>query len=402
MPAPRWTTQIPLPWDVERCLGASAFIPGSQWVPATDVAWLPFSVSGFAVSTAERTLVTASGERWGCGSVDQRTAVTDWRSAVDARCAVRDLRALLRSVGFIGWIPAVRRRAASYVATYDKIVPPIVESAVSNPARRTYVTTALRSAGVKLCFLVAGYTAMAGVRLRTDLGVLAGPVTRAYDDLLDDFGSDDLDRRLAELFRGGVFDPVGDMERLFYGLYREIERRLNRPASDPIFAALRRLHEFQVRSRRQYNPEIQDAELAEITLGKGAYGTVVMFALAQPRMSRAEFALLCELGGVLQQLDDYQDVELDRRADVTTAATRGKLTLSHICRRLHELAPALRAHYGRVRPLYAVIYVYLWICFLRRHWPRLGTGRRTPRTPLGILLRPGDNLVQRAMDRNRK
>lgn len=314
----------------------------------------------------------------------------------------RDLHALLRSVGFVGRIPAVRRRAASYVATYDEIAAPIVESIVDDPVRRAHIAAALRSAGVKLCFLIAGYAAMAGIRLRVDLGVLAGAITRAYDDLLDDFGGHELDHRLAELFRGGNFHPAGDMERLFHGLYREIERRLGRPASDPIFSALRRLHEFQVGSRRQRDPEIPNAELARITLGKGAYGTVVMFALTRPRMGQAELALLCELGGVLQQLDDYQDVELDRQAGVTTAATRGQLTLSHICCRLRELAPALRAHYGWVRPLYAVVYVYLWFCFLRRHWPRLGAGGGTARTPLGIVLRPGDNLAQQADDRHRR
>lgn len=318
------------------------------------------------------------------------------------RGAGHDVGALLRSIGFAGRIPAVRRRARAYVALYDEVIAPIVESTVDNPARRAHVAGALRSAGVKLCFLIAGYADMAGIRLRADLGVLAGAITRVYDDLLDDFGGDELDRRLAVLFLGGEFHPAGDVERLFHGLYREVERRLARPASDPVFAALRRLHEFQIRSRRQHDPRIPTEELAEITLGKGAYGTAVMFGLTRPEMSDAELALVCELGGVLQQLDDYQDVELDRQAGVTTAATRGQLTLGHICRRLRELAPALRAYYGRVRPLYAVVYVYLWICFLRRRWPRLGLGNGKARTPLGVLFRPGDNLGQRAEDRHKR
>ncbi|HEX2133072.1 MAG TPA: hypothetical protein VHH15_16115 [Actinophytocola sp.] len=330
--------------------------------------------------------------------MDQRTAATGSRSAAGGTGP--DLRALLRSAGFAGRIPAVRRRASTYVATYDEIVAPIVESTVDDPARRAHVAGALRSAGVKLCFLIAGYAATAGVRLRVDLGVLAGAITRSYDDLLDEVGGDELGRRLADLFRGGDFHPAGDLERLFHGLYREVERRLDRPASDPIFAALRRLHEFQLRSRRQRDPRIPAAELAEVTLGKGAHGTVVLFALTKPAMGETELALLRELGGVLQQLDDYEDVELDRRAGITTAATRGQLTLSDICRRLRELAPTLRAHYGRVRPLYAVVYVYLWFCFLRRRWPRTRTRGGTARTPLGILFRAGDNVGQRAQDRH--
>ncbi len=334
--------------------------------------------------------------------MDQRTAATGSRSAAVAGGTGHDLRALVRSIGFGGRIPGVRRRASSYVAIYDAVIAPIIESTVDDPVRRAHVAAALRSAGVKLCFLIEGYAAMAGIRLRTDLGVLAGAITRVYDDLLDDFGGDELDRRLAGLFRGGDFHPVGDVERLFHGLYREVERRLARPASDPIFTALRRLHEFQIRSRRQRDPGIPAEELAEITLGKGGYGTLVLFALTRPRMGEAELALVRELGGVLQQLDDYQDVELDRQAGVTTAATRGHLTLGHICHRLRELAPELRACYGRVRPFYAVVYVYLWVCFLRRRWPRVGTGGGTARTPLGVLFRPGDNLGQRAEDRHKR
>jgi hypothetical protein len=332
--------------------------------------------------------------------VDQRAARTGSRSTTATGGTGSDLLALVRSLGFAGRVPAVRRRAAAYLAAHEDIVSPIISSTVDDLVRREHVAGVLRSAGVKLCFLIAGYTAMAGIPLRVDLGVLAGAITRVYDDLLDDIGGDELDRRLAELFRGGSFHPTNDLERLFAGLYREVERRLARPPSDPIFAALRRLHEFQIRSRRQRDPRIPPAELAEITRGKGAYGTVVLLALARPAMGEREIALLRELGAVLQQLDDCQDVELDRRAGVTTTATRGDLTLGDVCYRLRALAPALRAYYGRVRPLYAVVYVYLWFCFVRRRWPRLGTGGGTARTPVGILLRPGDNVGQRARDRH--
>jgi hypothetical protein len=334
--------------------------------------------------------------------VDQRAAAAGSRSHAGAAAGGTrsDLLALVRSIGFAGRVPAVRRRARDYLATYEEVIAPIIRSTVDDPARRAHVAGVLRSAGVKLCFLIAGYAAMARIPLRVDLGVLAGAITRAYDDLLDDVGGDELDRRLAELFRGGSFHPANDLERLFHGLYREVERRLDRRPSDPIFAALRRLHEFQVRSRRQRDPRIPAGELDEITRGKGAYGTVVLLALTKPGMGEEELALLRELGAVLQQLDDCQDVELDRRAGVTTAATRGQLTLGDICRRLRELAPALRQHYGRVRPLYAVVYVYLWFCFVRRRWPGLGTEAGRARTPVGILLRPGDNLGQRAKDRH--
>ncbi|MCK2239226.1 MULTISPECIES: class 1 isoprenoid biosynthesis enzyme [unclassified Crossiella] len=312
-----------------------------------------------------------------------------------------DLGALLRWTRFAGRIPRVPARAAEYAGQYDRVIAPIMESTVDS-ARRERIGRALKAASVKLGFLLGGYAAMAGLPLRSDLAALSGAVTRAYDDLIDDFGSPELDRRLAELFRGGDFQPAGDLERLFHGLFREVERRLGRDRGDPIFTALRELHGCQVESRlRQGDPAIPAAELARITAGKGGFGTVVLFALVKPGMPERELALVHELGGVLQQLDDYQDVELDRRAGVVTAATRDGLTLAQVCTGLRALAPRLYAHYGRVRPLYAVVYAYLWASFLRRHLPRLGSGGGTPRGPLGFLLRPGDNLVQPAAHRRR-
>lgn len=312
-----------------------------------------------------------------------------------------DLLALLRWTRFAGRIPRIPARAEEYAHQYDTVIAPIVESTVDS-ARRAQVGRALKAASVKLGFLLGGYAELAGFGLPPDIAALSGAATRAYDDLLDDFGSPELDARLAELFQGKEFRAQGEMERLFLGLFREVERRLARAPDDPIFAALRGLHDCQVRSRlRQGDPAISAAELAEITAGKGGYGTVVLFALVRPEMPAAEVALVHELGGVLQRLDDYQDVELDRRAGVVTAATREGLTLGQVCAELRALAPRLRRHFGRVRPLYAVVYAFLWASFLRRRLPALGSGGRAARTPLGFLLRPGDNLVQKARFRRR-
>ncbi|MBE1577749.1 hypothetical protein H4W30_004809 [Amycolatopsis roodepoortensis] len=46
-------------------------------------------------------------------------------------------------------------------------------------------------------FLIEAYAAMAGVPFRADLAVLGGAVARLYDDLLDEYGSEDLAGRLS-------------------------------------------------------------------------------------------------------------------------------------------------------------------------------------------------------------
>jgi len=165
------------------------------------------------------------------------------------------------------------------------------------------------------------------------------------------------------------------------------------------------LHRYQVLSRQQKDPLISEEVLAEITLGKGGYGVVVLFSLMRPSMGAAEHQLIMELGGVLQLLDDYQDFELDRQNRVCTAATRRCLELSDISSRLCQLRVNFVDFYGRrqTRRFFAVIYATLWISFLRRRWPRLGTRVRPPHrrgtSPLGVLVVPGDNVVQKAAQR---
>lgn len=322
-------------------------------------------------------------ERWSAttGSADRCPACA-WSWTLPSRAARmvgmggtgRDLWALARSAGMAGFVPKVRRRSRRYAESYDRFVQPLVEATVSDPARRTHVTAALRAAVTKLGFLLAGYADMAGVAFREDVAALAGAVTRLYDDLIDEFGGDKLDERLAVLFAGGPFVPCSDLEDLLYKVYRELERRIGRDPADPVFTALRAMHDYQTRSKRQQDPAIPAAVLAEITEGKGGNAVVVLFGLMRPAMNEPETRLVWRLGGLLQLLDDYQDVVLDRRTGLTTAVTRGDVTLSEICRRLRELRPAMRAHYGRIRPFFAVVYAVLWFSFVRHHWPEFGDG----------------------------
>lgn len=314
----------------------------------------------------------------------------------------QDIGALTRSIRLAGVVPAVRRRAADYLITYDQVVAPIVESTLDDPEQRDHVGHLLRAAGIKLGFLISGYAAMAGVPFRADLALLGSAAGRVYDDLVDDFGCDELDRRLAILFEGGTFVPRSGVERLLHELYQQVERRLGRDRDDPIFGALVALHKYQTRSRRQNDPAIPATTLADITHGKGGHATVVLFALTRPAMSDHEVAVIHELGGLLQLVDDYQDVVLDRQAGITTAVTRGEVTLRDICRQLRDLRSTLRGTYERVRPLFSVVYVILWMSFLRRHWPRLGTVGSPNGTPLDVLLRPGDNLLQKASQRRQQ
>jgi hypothetical protein len=322
---------------------------------------------------------------------------------------IKDLMTLMRSAGLAVGLPhtirSARGNAEEFVRSFERIVKPVIEDTVKDLQIRNQVHDSLLSASTKLSFLIAGYAAMTSAQFQVELSVLGSALARLYDDMFDEVGGQYLDERLAELFSGGDFSPVNDAELLFLHLYRETDQRLGRRGDDPVYSSLIGLHRYQIMSRQQKDPLISQEMLTEITLGKGGYGMAVLFCMMRPSMGAAEHELIMDLGGTLQLLDDYQDFELDRRNGVCTAATRHGLELSHITSRLSRLRLALIDSYGRrqTQRFLAVVYATLWISFLRRRWPRLGTRvppeRRHKASPLSVLVTPGDNMIQKAAQR---
>lgn len=307
---------------------------------------------------------------------------------VRATGALHDLGVLLCHMRWARPIPGVRKLARRYVTEFDEVVLPLVVGAgMAEDGERSGVAAALRAAGVKLGFLTAGFAAMAGVPVRADLAMLTGAITRVYDDLFDKFGSADLDARLGQLFRGGRFEPANPIEALFLAIYAGILARVDREPDDPVFTALSMLHAYQIHSREQAAPDVDDATIERITRGKGGYGIVVLFDVATAPLDPTGIRLIHQLGALLQLLDDYQDTEGDIAAGIATSATRGRAALDEICAGLRALGPRLRARYGDPAPLYAVLYATLWMSFLRRRCGALGVRMSPPRRPMGILLR---------------
>lgn len=307
---------------------------------------------------------------------------------VRARGALRDLGVLLRHMSWARPVPGVRGLARHFVTEFDHVVLPLVARAgLDADGARSRAAAALRAAGVKLGFLATGFADMAGVPVRADLAVLTGAITRVYDDLFDRFAGADLGERLDLLFREGTFEPVNPVEALFAAIYTEIVSRVAREPDDPVFTALSVLHHYQVRSREQTVPDIDDATIERITRGKGGYGVVVLFDVATAPLDAVGSRLIHRLGALLQLLDDYQDVKDDAEAGIATAATRGGTTLDGICTSLRELRPHLRAHYGDPTPLYAVLYATLWMAFIHRRWGVIGARMPPPLRPMAILLR---------------
>lgn len=304
----------------------------------------------------------------------------------------------------LGWPSVyrfVRREVNEIIEVFDRTVGPIVDRSIDGAPRRQEVSRILLSTSVKVCLAMSGYAQAAGVAFQADRAVLGSSFTRVYDDLFDNFQVPSLDERLTILFDGGSFHPQSDAEAVLLGLYRAIEAALRREESHPVYAALRRMHRFQMQSRQQRGSDVSGQDLRRITRGKGGLGTVTLFGLLRPALSPDDQRLLMELGDVLQVLDDYHDVALDRAAGVATEVTEGTVTLTETGRRIGRLHREFRQQYlgcdrGR---LFGMLFMMLARALLpptaepRRH--RFGAPGRRGHRPVGPD--PGDRRPHRLL-----
>ncbi|MBC2906143.1 class 1 isoprenoid biosynthesis enzyme [Streptomyces cupreus] len=286
---------------------------------------------------------------------------------------------------------------------YEQVVAPLVAQSLSDPLERARVDGSLRVMSVKFGLAMLSYARLTGHRLQPDVAVLAGAVTRLYDDLIDGDGAGAGDRagagdgngtrdpaaddRLGDLMGNRAFVPGTPAELLLGRLVHGIERTLAHPPHESVFMALVSLHEYQVLSRRQREPDVPLDVLEKITRGKGAAAHLILCGLVKPRLEPAERELVMDLGEILQSLDDYMDVEFDRGNGVTTLVSCGALTLPGIARRLRAARPRLAAvHGGRgARPYCGMLYFLLLQAWVSRRLPVLGRLARRPARRSAVL-----------------
>jgi hypothetical protein len=275
---------------------------------------------------------------------------------------------------------------------FDRLMPPILDGALADGVLRDHVRGALRVWSVKGGHIIAAYAAMAGLPHPTDLSVLAGSFGRLYDDLLDEARRPGITDRLDALLQGRAFVPADDLEGLLATLYAAIAERLARPQDDPVHAVLRRLHYYQVRSRPYRGHLMSDAELHEVTARKGALSLTLLCCLVRPDMPVEEQLVIGGLGATLQLIDDYQDFDIDRRRGITTPATRCRIGVLDLSRRILAAEPEFRRLYGAraARPFLDELWLFLPIAFMARHRPCGRPGRPgRSRCPLWLLVRRG-------------
>jgi hypothetical protein len=298
------------------------------------------------------------------------------------REGIKDAFALVRcshlAVGFPVVMCFALRRLGPLGVAYDSVVHPIVVCALSDPSERERVDSALRAASIKFGTAMLCYARLTGCEEHLDLAVLAGAVTRLYDDLIDGTVDSELDRRLGFLFKERPFEPESDLESLHGELIKEIRLRRRVPACDIMSWALNELHEWQLLSRKQRERGIPVNLLQEIQKNKGAMAYLAFCALVHEEMDEAERKIVASLGEVFQAMDDYMDFHQDKRNGIATVATLGAATLMDIGRRVCVLRSTIAARYGRRRAhfFFGSIYFILVTCALSRRLPGLGTMTR--------------------------
>jgi len=289
------------------------------------------------------------------------------------------------------------RNGRRYAQTFHKVVDPVIASADGSGSR---LRQPLLEWGVKGAYMVGSYARLAALPTPTSLAVLCGAAGRLYDDLLEQASDATLGPRLLELFRDETFEPASAGEAVLKSLYDEIHLRLDRPRSDPIYAALLELHEYQCRTADQRDGAIGADHLDEITYRKGGLTLEVLYGMARQDMPLEERRLIHLIGATLQLLDDYQDEFADRAAGFTTKATRGEVRARDILRRLNLLEAELAPYYGdrrsrrfanelRIQTLMAALGRRISPAADRHGQPR----RQRAPGPLRLLVTRGSNVA---------
>lgn len=311
------------------------------------------------------------------------------------------LRCLRMAAGLPSAAVAAHRALPALTEGYAKAVAPVVAATLTDSGERARVDASLRTMSVKFGLFLLGWARLTGRPVRPDVAVLAGAVTRLYDDLIDGGCDPAADARLADLLGNRVFVPGTAAELLLGRLVYGIEQRLDHWPDPSVFAALDSLHTYQVLSRRQREPGVPLEVVEEITRGKGAAAHLVLCGLVVEHPGPQERELAADLGAALQILDDWMDAAADRCNGVATLATAGAVTLPDVARRLRELRPRLVARYGRraAGPYCGMLYFLLVMAWTGRRLPVLGRitrrlSRRARRgSPLPALLVRGRDAL---------
>ena len=281
------------------------------------------------------------------------------------------------------------------LAAFRRTVVPMVRPRISPAARQREVELLLSGWALQGGYLICSYARMIGRRDVEDVAVVAASFTRLYDDLLDERGGAGLGERLAQLFAGEEITPESDLEAVVGDLYRWLDTRLPGSTDVTVRTHLSELHVIQtasVHTGSTWGPEA----IVQLTRDKGGAGMAILGGLVNPGANASDFAVLHQLGGVLQLIDDFDD-ELEDKA-VLTSATCGHVPFGWITVELRRVSRSLAGQYGTkpARPFVDGLCNWLVLVGLRRVLDRIRgfdeTTLRVPRRRLAMITSRKEHL----------
>ena len=314
-----------------------------------------------------------------------------------------DVRALMRCWRLAAGLPSAvafgYRTLGALASAYEEIVTPIVASNVADLTERATVSRALQASSMKVGTAILSFAQMSGGEQRLEVAALAGAISRLYDDLIEASPDAPRDDELGALFYTVPRAADSSLERVLAELAGEIRQRI-RPMPRTVIAAFDALHAYQCMSRQQREYAVPVPVVEKICRGKGALANLTVCSLVKPDIDDGETELVMALGEMLQSLDDYADVDDDKRDAIATLATLGAITLADIGAQMRALRIRLMVRYGRAasRRYCGMLFYLLLQTMLGRRLAVIGrvTGRLAGRCAVLAFLTKGPNAVPAA------
>ncbi|MER5858520.1 class 1 isoprenoid biosynthesis enzyme [Streptomyces sp900105245] len=266
------------------------------------------------------------------------------------RCRVlfEALRVPGQAVRLLPTLPAVNADCRTLAAAHASAVAPLLPGGADGALGRRLLPWAVKGG-----LLVLRYARLTGHPVDPATAVLAGAFTRLYDDAFDEARGGEglavLDRLVAEPTTPAPQAPGTPAESAAV-LFAALRERLPADRHPVSYGALSQLHAAQHASLRPPGDRRPSApELVRASRHKGGLGMLVLGGLVQPAPAPAQRKALLALGGFLQLVDDYEDLAVDLRAGLRTAATCGNLPLGALYAELSHVEALLAALYGPYR-----------------------------------------------------
>jgi hypothetical protein len=162
--------------------------------------------------------------------------------------------------------------------------------------------------------------------------IYLGAIMALYDVIVDEFrlDRDIVNRILENTFRSGArpfYDNETAIEKVLYFYLDKLTGTIEKESWDEISGYLN-IIKLQTDSDVQYNRELSEVQIKEITQGKGGASALICSAFLRHKSDSLKAAIF-QMGGFIQMMNDCQDIYKD--------TVSGIKTYLHFCRSFTDI-----------------------------------------------------------------